>query len=134
MQSTRATRGYHRHGTPGDLGVGPGGERGSFFVADVDEVELAVAAADCVNDWICGVADNAINVAHTGFDHHFHKIRTDCLCHISSLMGSRNLSFGSQPPHTIDPARESRALFFLWQKRGCGTGVSVVPTRVVQLL
>src|ERR1019366_9178400 len=47
---------------------------------------------------------------------------------------NRNFRFSSQQPHTIYPARESRALFFLWLGPGLGTRVPSAPTRVPKLL
>ena len=56
MDDTRAGRTAHGNRVAGQVRLGDGGEHAVFFMTDVDELDLTVAA-QCVDDWVQGVAN-----------------------------------------------------------------------------
>ncbi len=78
MDDARAGCSTHRHRIAGKIGLGDGGENAVFFVADVDELDLAVAAQR-VDDGIQGVANDAIAPLDSGLREHLPQQ----VCHFS---------------------------------------------------
>ena len=69
MDDAGAGRSTHRNRVAGQVGLGDGGKNTVLFVADVDELDLAVAAQP-VDDGIESVSNNAIAAFDSGVREH----------------------------------------------------------------
>jgi hypothetical protein len=69
MDHTGASGSAHGHGITAEVGFGNGGKYSVFFVAHVDELDLAIAAQR-VDDRIESIPDNAVAAFDTGVRKH----------------------------------------------------------------
>lgn len=117
MHSTRARRGETHAKSPGVLGVAARGERRRFLVADLDEANVILVAAQCFENAVHAIAGKAKNCVHVPGNETFDKEVCDVFRH-RGLSLSRPLECSTafrrqhvgdhRPPLLVSTVRASR--------------------------